>query len=209
MGKISKLLKMQKSLVVPKNQYNSFGKYYYRSTEDIMVALKPRLEAENATVVIDTEVEAVDGWKYISATATLYDAEDGEIIAVTHGKAREPESKKGMDESQITGTAVSYAIKRALSGMFLIDDEKDADTLNDHSDYTGGADYKKLPSEQKYTITDLKKRLKENNIDYDSFVKTIFKRGITDAKANTTMHKFESALKTYRELIAKQEEIPF
>lgn len=209
MGKISKLLKMQKKLVVPKGQYNSFGKYNYRSAEDIMVALKVVQEAENTVVVIDTDIETANGWNYINATATLYDADDGEVIAVTHGKAREPEIKKGMDESQITGTAASYAIKRALSGMFLIDDEKDADTLNDHADYANGADYKKLPSEQKYTITDLKKKLKENNIDYDSFVKTIFKRGITDAKANTTMHKFKSALKTYRELIAKQEEIPF
>lgn len=209
MGKISKLLKMQKKLVVPKGQYNSFGKYKYRSAEDIMVALKVVQEAENTVVVIDTDIETANGWNYINATATLYDADDGEVIAVTHGKAREAESKRGADESQITGSATSYAIKRALSGMFLIDDEKDADTLNDHAGYTNGADYKKLPSEQKYTIADLKKKLKENNVDYDSFVNTIFKRGVTDSKANTTMHKFESALKKYRELIGKQEEIPF
>lgn len=94
MGKISKLLKMQKKLVVPKGQYNSFGKYNYRSAEDIMVALKVVQEAENTVVVIDTDIETANGWNYINATATLYDADDGEVIAVTHGKAREPESKK-------------------------------------------------------------------------------------------------------------------
>ena len=94
MGKISKLLKMQKKLVVPKGQYNSFGKYKYRSAEDIMVALKVVQEAENTVVVIDTDIETANGWNYINATATLYDADDGEVIAVTHGKARGPEAKK-------------------------------------------------------------------------------------------------------------------
>lgn len=195
MGKISKLLKMQKKLVVPKGQYNSFGKYNYRSAEDIMVALKVVQEAENTVVVIDTDIETANGWNYINATATLYDADDGEVIAVTHGKAREAESKKGADESQITGSATSYAIKRALSGMFLIDDEKDADTLNDSEDYTQKDNAKTV------ILSQLEKKLLENNIN--NFVKTLFKKrknDLTEKEIEATLSRFTSAIDKYRKL---------
>lgn len=197
MGKISKLLKMQKKLVVPKGQYNSFGKYNYRSAEDIMVALKVVQEAENTVVVIDTDIETANGWNYINATATLYDADDGEVIAVTHGKAREAESKKGADESQITGSATSYAIKRALSGMFLIDDEKDADTLNDSEDYTQKDNAKTV------ILSQLEKKLLENNININNFVKTLFKKrknDLTEKEMEATLSRFTSAIDKYRKL---------
>ena len=197
MGKISKLLKMQKKLVVPKGQYNSFGKYNYRSAEDIMVALKVVQEAENTVVVIDTDIETANGWNYINATATLYDADDGEVIAVTHGKAREAESKKGADESQITGSATSYAIKRALSGMFLIDDEKDADTLNDSEDYTQKDNAKTV------ILSQLEKKLLENNININNFVKTLFKKtnnDLTQKEIEATLSRFTSAIDKYRKL---------
>lgn len=200
MGKISKLLKMQKKLVVPKGQYNSFGKYNYRSAEDIMVALKVVQEAENTVVVIDTDIETANGWNYINATATLYDADDGEVIAVTHGKAREAESKRGADESQITGSATSYAIKRALSGMFLIDDEKDADTLNSSEDYTQKDDVKTV------TLSQLEKKLLENSININNFVKTLFKKrknDLTEKEIEATLSRFTSAVDKYRKL-AKQ-----
>lgn len=197
MGKISKLLKMQKKLVVPKGQYNTFGKYNYRSAEDIMVALKVVQEAENTVVVIDTDIETANGWNYINATATLYDADDGEVIAVTHGKAREAESKKGADESQITGSATSYAIKRALSGMFLIDDEKDADTLNDSEDYTQKDNAKTV------ILSQLEKKLLENNININNFVKTLFKKrknDLTEKEIEATLSRFTSAIDKYRKL---------
>lgn len=197
MGKISKLLKMQKKLVVPKGQYNSFGKYNYRLAEDIMVALKVVQEAENTVVVIDTDIETANGWNYINATATLYDADDGEVIAVTHGKAREAESKKGADESQITGSATSYAIKRALSGMFLIDDEKDADTLNDSEDYTQKDNAKTV------ILSQLEKKLLENNININNFVKTLFKKrknDLTEKEIEATLSRFTSAIDKYRKL---------
>lgn len=197
MGKISKLLKMQKKLVVPKGQYNSFGKYNYRSAEDIMVALKVVQEAENTVVVIDTDIETANGWNYINATATLYDADDGEVIAVTHGKAREAESKKGADESQITGSATSYATKRALSGMFLIDDEKDADTLNSSEDYTQKDDVKTV------TLSQLEKKLSENSININNFVKTLFKKrknDLTEKEIEATLSRFTSAIDKYRKL---------
>lgn len=200
MGKISKLLKMQKKLVVPKGQYNSFGKYNYRSAEDIMVALKVVQEAENTVVVIDTDIETANGWNYINATATLYDADDGEVIAVTHGKAREPEAKKGMDESQITGTAASYAIKRALSGMFLIDDEKDADTLNNSDDYTKKDDTKTV------VLKKLEYELSQNDIDINDFAKILFKKKkdvLTEKQIEATLSNFSIAVDKYRKL-AKQ-----
>lgn len=197
MGKISKLLKMQKKLVVPKGQYNSFGKYNYRSAEDIMVALKVVQEAENTVVVIDTDIETANGWNYINATATLYDADDGEVIAVTHGKAREPEIKKGMDESQITGTAASYAIKRALSGMFLIDDEKDADTLNNSDDYT------KKDNAKTIMLKKLEYELSQNDIDINDFAKTLFKKKkdvLTGKQIEATLSNFSIAVDKYRKL---------
>nr|DAV45060.1 MAG TPA: ERF superfamily protein [Caudoviricetes sp.] len=197
MGKISKLLKMQKKLVVPKGQYNSFGKYNYRSAEDIMVALKVVQEAENTVVVIDTDIETANGWNYINATATLYDADDGEVIAVTHGKAREPEIKKGMDESQITGTAASYAIKRALSGMFLIDDEKDADTLNNSDDYT------KKDNTKTVMLKKLEYELSQNDIDINDFAKILFKKKkdvLTEKQIEATLSNFSIAVDKYRKL---------
>ena len=197
MGKISKLLKMQKKLVVPKWQYNSFGKYNYRSAEDIMVALKVVQEAENTVVVIDTDIETANGWNYINATATLYDADDGEVIAVTHGKARELEAKKGMDESQITGTAASYAIKRALSGMFLIDDEKDADTLNNSDDYT------KKDNAKTVMLKKLEYELSQNDIDINDFTKILFKKKkdvLTEKQIEATLSNFSIAVDKYRKL---------
>lgn len=197
MGKISKLLKMQKKLVVPKGQYNSFGKYNYRSAEDIMVALKVVQEAENTVVVIDTDIETANGWNYINATATLYDADDGEVIAVTHGKAREAESKKGADESQITGSATSYAIKRALSGMFLIDDEKDADTLNNSDDYT------KKDNAKTIMLKKLEYELSQNDIDINDFAKILFKKKkdvLTEKQIEATLSNFSIAVDKYRKL---------
>lgn len=197
MGKISKLLKMQKKLVVPKGQYNTFGKYNYRSAEDIMVALKVVQEAENTVVVIDTDIETANGWNYINATATLYDADDGEVIAVTHGKAREPGIKKGMDESQITGTAASYAIKRALSGMFLIDDEKDADTLKNSDDYT------KKDNAKTIMLKKLEYELSQNDIDINDFAKILFKKKkdvLTEKQIEATLSNFSIAVDKYRKL---------
>ena len=121
------LLAVQRDLKVPKNQHNSFGKYNYRSCEDILEAAKPICIENGAILTCDTEVRLVGARFYIEATARLTDIATGDSIACK-GYAREPETKKGMDESQITGTAESYAKKRALGNLFSIDDTKDADT---------------------------------------------------------------------------------
>ena len=117
------LIRIQKELKAPKGQFNSFGKYKYRSCEDILEALKPILGT--CTLTLTDDVVEIGGRVYVKATATI---KDGKEIEVVSAFARESESKKGMDDSQITGTASSYARKYALNGLFLIDDTKDADT---------------------------------------------------------------------------------
>lgn len=132
-----KLIEVQKELKAPKNQRNSFGNYNYRSCEDILEALKPVLSEHGATVFIsDKPVVKENLWSYIEATATFVDTESGDSVSVT-AYAREAETKKGMDVSQITGSASSYARKYALNGLFLIDDTKDADTDEQHNQTSG------------------------------------------------------------------------
>ena len=121
----SKLVKVQANLNAPKNQYNSFGKYAYRSCEDIMAALKPLLAAEGLFQFITEDIELVGDRHYVKATVTVTDGKDS---VNNSAFAREAETKKGMDDSQITGATSSYARKYALNGMWNIDDTKDADT---------------------------------------------------------------------------------
>lgn len=120
-----KLLKVIQELNVPKSRRNSFGNYYYRSLEDIYEAVKPLLAKHNLCLRMTDTIEAFGDRVYVRATATLYDG-DNHINASAY--AREAVNKKGMDDSQITGTSSSYARKYALSGLFLLDDVKDADT---------------------------------------------------------------------------------
>ena len=129
-----KLSQIQSKLNAPKGQYNSFGKYNYRNCEDILQALKPILSEHKCHVSLSDEVVMVGNRFYIKATATITDSENNSFS--TTAFAREAESKKGMDESQVTGSTSSYARKYALNGLFAIDDNKDADTLNNHADFT-------------------------------------------------------------------------
>lgn len=119
------LMAVQLTLKAPKNQVNTFGKYNYRSCEDILEAVKPHLNRNGLTLTLSDEIVSVGDRIYVKATATL---SNGIESVSTTAYAREPEAKKGMDDSQITGTASSYARKYALNGLFCIDDNKDADT---------------------------------------------------------------------------------
>lgn len=120
-----KLLAIQTKLKAPKGQYNSFGKYSYRSAEDILEAVKPLNAEQGVLLTITDEIKEVGGRIYVVATATVSDGTDELKVSAF---AREPENKKGMDESQITGATSSYARKYALNGLYAIDDNKDADT---------------------------------------------------------------------------------
>jgi hypothetical protein len=123
-----KLLKIQTELKAPKNQYNSFGKFNYRSCEDILEGLKPVLQKYKAAVLISDEIVLIRDRYYVKATATLFDAESNDQVSAT-AYAREAETKTGMDLSQLTGSTSSYARKYALNGLFAIDDTKDSDAL--------------------------------------------------------------------------------
>ena len=120
---MEKLIKIQKDLKAPKNQFNKFGNYKYRSCEDILEAVKPLLEW--AILTISDDIVEVWGRVYVKATVKF---EDWEQLKEVTAYARESENKKWMDDSQITGAASSYARKYALNWLFLIDDQKDADT---------------------------------------------------------------------------------
>lgn len=126
-----KLAAVQKVLKAPKNQYNSFGKYSYRSCEDILEAAKPLCIENGLILTISDDIVAVGERYYIKATAAVTDVKDGERVECS-GIAREAEERKGMDSSQVTGSTSSYARKYALNGLFSIDDTKDADATNTH-----------------------------------------------------------------------------
>ena len=131
MNLYEKLSVMQSKLKAPKNQYNSFGKYNYRSCEDILEGLKPLLLEYKATVTLSDEIKQIGDRYYLEATATFVDTEKGDKIEVK-ALAREDETKKGMDLAQVTGSVSSYARKYALNGLFAIDDTKDSDATNKH-----------------------------------------------------------------------------
>ena len=123
----SKLNHIQIDLKAPKNLYNSFGKYKYRNVEGIQEAVKPLLKEYALTLEISDEIVEVGGRVYVKATATLTDCNSSESVSVS-AFAREAETKKGMDDAQVTGATSSYARKYALNGLFLLDDTKDVDT---------------------------------------------------------------------------------
>ena len=134
---------VQSELKAPKSQYNSFGKYNYRNCEDILEAVKPLLVKHEAYCYITDAIEVHGDRVYVVATAVFVDAEGNSTSVKAY--ARESETKKGMDDSQITGSASSYARKYALNGLFLIDDTKDADS--------GDNSKKEIPSAVKDSIT--------------------------------------------------------
>lgn len=127
---MNKLLQIQQELKAPKDLYNNFGKYSYRSAESILQALKPLLKQTETTLTISDDLVFMGDRYYVKATVTLKDSITDKVIAETTAYAREEADKKGMDGSQITGASSSYARKYALNGMFCIDDVKDSDATN-------------------------------------------------------------------------------
>ncbi len=148
---IKKIAIIQSELKAPKGQYNSFGKYNYRSCEDILESVKPLLAKHGLVLTIQDGIELIGDRYYVKAIVMITDgSEDISTIAY----ARESHDKKGMDESQITGAASSYARKYALSGMFCIDDTKDADSVED----------KPLPQNTAYNWKTLKARATQGGV---------------------------------------------
>lgn len=131
MTTIEKLFIVQQRIKAPKNQRNNFGGYNYRNCEDILEAVKPVLQEVKAIIVLSDSLEHIGDRYYIKATASFIDCETQENAMIQNTAfAREEESKKGMDGSQVTGASSSYARKYALNGLLAIDDNKDSDTTN-------------------------------------------------------------------------------
>lgn len=126
---VEKLSAIQVELKAPKGQYNDYGKYNYRSCEDILEGVKPLLDKYRVALTLNDEIVLIGDRFYVKATATLYDGEQS-LSATAY--AREGGQQKGMSEAQLTGSTSSYARKYALNGLFSIDDTKDADATNDH-----------------------------------------------------------------------------
>ena len=167
-----KLLNIQVELKAPKSQTNNFGRYNYRSCEDILEAVKPILKKEKCVVIVNDEIEQVNNRFYVKATVSLVDVESGEIIA-SSAYAREEENKKGMDSSQVTGASSSYARKYALNGLFAIDDTRDSDVTNSGEENESSASQQSLIKQQIGEI------LKVKGIGFDKLtevIKTKFKK---------------------------------
>ena len=156
-----KLINIQKELKAPKNNYNDFGRYNYRSCEDILEAVKPICFEYRAVLILSDDILNVGQSNYVEATAILINIDNPVEMVSNKAEARESIDKKGMDDSQITGTASSYARKYALNGLFNIDDTKDADTNEYHNQITGNKKTNKnkddlyITEEQKAKFKDL------------------------------------------------------
>lgn len=151
-----KLAKIQSTLKAPKGQYNAFGKYKYRNCEDILEAVKPLLAEVKAVVIIGDELELIGSRFYVKATARFIDCESDAQITNT-AYAREEDTKKGMDGSQITGASSSYARKYSLNGLFCIDDTKDSDMTSGMPDQENGKDSKNQNAKP-VTLTEAQKK---------------------------------------------------
>ena len=173
-----KLAKIQSELFVPKGKENKFGGYAYRSCEDILKVVKPLCFDNGCSVIISNEMIMVGQKVYCEATVTLTDWETGESV-VAKAQAREAESRKGMDDSQVTGSTSSYARKYALAGLFGIDNEKDPDATNDHVNGDASAKPETKPAAKqasaKYKQAWLAYKAKSHNEDPDA-VKANFKK---------------------------------
>ena len=175
-----KLLAIQTKLKAPKGQYNSFGSYSYRSAEDILEAVKPLNAEHGVLLTITDEIKEVGGRIYVVATATVSDGTDTLQVSAF---AREPENKKGMDESQITGATSSYARKYALNGLYAIDDNKDADT-DEHKQQQENAPKKQQPQKQQQKQQQQEKGFTEQELHelVEKYVRNIEALGVERAK---------------------------
>lgn len=179
MSVYEKLALVQNELNCPKSRRNTFGNYNYRNCEDILEGVKPIAAKHNAVVLVGDEIQQVGERYYIKATARFVDCESGDVLENT-AVAREEESKKGMDGSQITGTASSYARKYALNGLLAIDDVRDADTDENHNERESRADRAKDKSKQENQPRD------DTGEERESLRKTILGLGRIKAKSDGT-----------------------
>lgn len=186
-----KLSIIQSTLSVKKQHYNSFGKYFYRSCEDILSALKPFLQEHKLVLLIEDSIEFIEGRFYVKATAKLVDCEDSSQI-VNSAYAREEDAKKGMDAGQVTGSVSSYARKYALNGLFCIDDTKDADT-DEQSNQT-------TPTITKEQVQNIKKELIRTGLE-DALILTEY---VVSTFDEMTLSQYEDCMRKFAKYPAKK-----
>lgn len=194
MGIYEKLMNIQQELKAPKGQHNNYGDYNYRSCEDIQEAVKPLLKKNKAVLVINDELELIGSRYYLKATASLIDTEDGSQVTNT-AYARETDSKKGMDEAQITGSCSSYARKYALNGLFCIDDTKDPDTQKpDNERQQTGREYAARVGKKE--IDELFAEAYRTNVD----ISQVCERYGVNIIQSLTMQDYKRALSVFRKM---------
>ena len=191
------LASIQQALKAPKSKYNKFGKYHYRNCEDILEAVKPLLG--EASLTLSDRVYSIEGFLFVEATATL---SLGEELTTVTAHAGHPNDKKGMDFSQITGAASSYARKYALNGLFCIDDTQDADATNDHGKAAKPAS-KPAKKPQHDKAVDLCRKVcdkygKEEGMSIIDSIKKSYKKigDIPDDKIGKVVEELERAVST-------------
>lgn len=168
---MEKLRQIQTELNVPKNLFNKFGNYNYRSAEGIIKAVKPYLQKFKCTLKLNDEIIQVGDRYYVKATATIIDDETKETETAS-ANAREPQDKKGMDDSQLTGSTSSYARKYALNGLFLLDDNKDPDSIEKEDDDTA----KKKPNYKRIKIYEIINGTPIKASEIDGFIEKMFNK---------------------------------
>lgn len=178
MNVYQKLMKVQSTLKAPKGQYNSFGKYHYRSCEDILEGVKPILSEVGATITLSDNIEVIGDRVYVKAIALFRDADTGESIENV-AYAREESEKKGMDGAQVTGASSSYARKYCLNGLLLIDDTKDADTDENQNERNAKAKKQVDAKPEPQPISDKDKEILRKTVEDKGYtVEQIFPKGI-------------------------------
>lgn len=192
---LSKLQKIQYEMKAPKNLFNKFGNYKYRNAEGILEAFKPFGEKYKVSLIVSDDIVNIGDRYYIKSIATLYDVETGDKIE-NIGFARESFDKKGMDDSQITGTASSYARKYALNGLFLLDDTKDADTEEYHEETNKKSEPAKTSLATMDQIKEIKKLFDDESLKAMlDYFKVSSVQDLTEATANTAIERRKATLK--------------
>lgn len=223
---VLKLSKVQEKLYAPKDKTNDFGKFSYRNAEDILRAVKPLLANEGLAVTMTDNVENIGNRFYVKSTVNVTESKTGESVSVT-AWAREPETRKGMDEAQVTGSSTSYARKYALCGLFAIDDgTQDIDSADNRTEEQKRRDNgqqekkpqpKKAPgnASKRATVSEIKtyeSLLKSKGLDPNRFTDVLFNRTVselTKEQINATINNTDKAIAKYHQIEEDgKEEIP-
>lgn len=213
---VLKLSKVQEKLYAPKDKTNDFGKFSYRNAEDILRAVKPLLANEGLAVTMTDNVEIIGSRYYMKSTVSVAEAKTGESVSVT-AWAREPETRKGMDDAQVTGSSTSYARKYALCGLFAIDDgTQDIDSADNRTEeqkqQQKKPQAKKAAGNERATVSEIKtyeSLLKSKGLDPNRFTDVLFNRTVSELtkdQINATINSTGKAIAKYHQIEESRKE---